>query len=123
MVNVIEDRARGLAYEVPPGHRLDFDPRSGTVSLRAPRGGSTFQVKGAGGREDETVYALGDRVSDDEDGPYPEPTPGEEIERLEEAIASAGGDQTKASAWAQGEGYVDHIARLRTMLRELRANS
>jgi hypothetical protein len=68
-------------------------------------------------REGETVYRLGERISDGKNGPYPEPSADQEIDRLVNEIAGAGGDVTQASAWAEDEGYVDHIARLRKTLR------
>jgi len=54
-------------------------------------------------------------------GPYPESSADQEIDHLVNEIAAAGGDVTQASAWAEGEGYVDHIARLRKTLRDLRS--
>lgn len=71
-------------------------------------------------RDDETVYQLGDRVSDGKRGPYLEPTVDQEIDHLMNPIAAAGADITQASAWAEGESAVGHIARLRKTLRDLR---
>jgi hypothetical protein len=116
---VIENTTRGVAYEVSP-ESVKYDPALGQITLTAPRGISTFSVKSVERREDETVYVLDEHIADDDRGAYPEPTVGEEIERLENEIAAAGGDPTQASAWAQGEGYVEHINRLRKQLRALR---
>jgi hypothetical protein len=65
------------------------------------------------------VYVLGERIADDDKvGPHPEPLAPEEIDRLEEAIRAAGETPT---AWARGEGYVEHITRLRKQLRDVRS--
>jgi hypothetical protein len=87
------------------------------VTLTAPRGSTIFRVQKIEQREGETVYRLGERISDGKNGPYPEPSADQEIDRLVNEIAAAGGDVTQASAWAEGEGYVDHITRLRKTLR------
>ena len=73
-------------------------------------GGSTpFRVQKVEQREGETVYRLGERISDGKSGPYSEPSADHEIDRLVNEIAAACGDVTQASASAEGEGYVDHI--------------
>ena len=118
MTDVIEDGARGVAFEVPQDHTVKYDADLGQVTLTAPRGGTTFGVKRVERRDDETVYVVGERIAhDDKLGPYPEPLPPEEIDRLEEAIRAA---RETPTAWAEGEGYIEHITRLRRQLRDLR---
>jgi hypothetical protein len=119
-VDVVEDPARNVAYPVP-SHTFQFNDRLGQVTLTAPRGSTTFRVQKVEQREGETVYRLGERISDGKNGPYPGPSADREIDRLVNEIGAAGGDVTQASAWAEGEGYVDHITRLRKTLRDLRS--
>lgn len=71
-------------------------------------------------RDGEIAYQIDDRISNDEDGPYPEPDVGAEIQRLEEAYVAAGGNPTKPTAWAEGESHVEKAAWLRKILRNQR---
>ena len=43
------------------------------------------------------MYRLGERISDGKNGPYPEPSADQEIDRLVNEIAAAGGDVTQAA--------------------------
>jgi hypothetical protein len=117
LVIVIENGARAVAYDVPSDN-VKYDPAFRQVTLTTPRGGSsTFSVKSVERRDDETVYVLREHIADDDSGPYPEPLPPDEIDRLESGIRAAGATPT---VWAQGEGYLEHINRLWKQLRDLR---
>lgn len=109
------------AYSVPQSYTFQFDERFGQVTLTAPRGSATFHVQKVEQREGGTVYRLGERISDGKNGPYLEPRADQEIDRLVNEIVAAGGDVTQASAWAEGEGYVDYFTRMRKPLRDLRS--
>jgi hypothetical protein len=117
---VVEDPARHLAYEVRP-EDLEHDAIGKTVHLRSGERGSSFELLDVHHGEGETVYRIGGRISDDDEGPYPEPDIGEGIKRLENAFVDAGGKAVKVTAWAEGEAWLEHAAWLRRMLREQRA--
>lgn len=116
------------SFHLPRRHGIEIDQENGTVHLKMPLQGTTYELAGIEETADEVVVRLGPElgshgppwVGDSPPAPtgYPLPLIQEEFERIKGRWRAAGLPEQQVHAYAQGSSHEDQLARLRRKLRE-----